>query len=154
MRMKIAERQLSEAEARAVFSASDFAVLSMVDSDGAPYAVPIHPVLVGDCVYFHSARAGFKNDCLYAAPQVCLTAVGELAIDPETRTGRYASAIVFGTAEELTVEADRVEALKAICRRYAPENTRGFDTGFSNCAPETALWKITITSITGKANRK
>jgi nitroimidazol reductase NimA-like FMN-containing flavoprotein (pyridoxamine 5'-phosphate oxidase superfamily) len=155
MNMRRSDRQLSEAEACAVFSRADYAVLSMVTAEGSPYAVPVNAVLLEGCIYFHSAREGFKNVCMHADPRVCLTAVGsDVSFDAERRTTFYESAVVLGTVEELTDETQRVEALKALCLRFSPHNTRGFDTGFSSCAPETALWKVTVSSVTGKANKR
>ena len=153
--MRRADRQLTLQEARTVFSDAEFSVLSMLTPEGTPYAVPVNCVLDGDCVYFHSAREGLKNLCMHANPQVCLTAVeGGAFIDTDKRTTFYRSAVIFGTVEELTDEAERIAALKALCLRFSPGNTRGFDTGFSSCAPETALWKVTVTEISGKGNKK
>ena len=53
--------------------------------------------------------------------------------------------------EELTDEADKVKALRLLCMRLAPEHPRSHGD-FSECRGKTAVWRITVEQITGKAN--
>ena len=79
-------------------------VVSMVDDAGAPYAVPVNLVREDNRVYFHSAMAGKKADCMRKHPNVCVACVESGAeIDQPGLTTRYASAILTGTAAEVTV---------------------------------------------------
>ena len=72
-------------------------------------------------------------------------------VDQPALTTRYASAIMLGRVEELTDEADKVKALRLLCMRLAPEHPRSHGD-FSECRVKTAVWRITVEQITGKAN--
>ena len=97
-------------------------------------------------------QAGEKTDCLHHQPQVCVTCVeGGAWVDQPALTTRYASAVMLGRAEELTDEADKVKALRLLCMRLAPEHPRSHGD-FSECRGKTAVWRITVEQITGKAN--
>ncbi len=64
----------------------------------------------------------------------------------------YASAILAGTAAEVTDAAEKVNALRLLCRKLAPENPC-WQGDFHDCIGHTAVWRITVAEITGKANR-
>ena len=101
---------------------------------------------------FHCAQAGEKTDCLNHQPQVCVTCVeGGAWVDQPALTTRYASAVMLGRVEELTDEADKVKALRLLCMRLAPDHPRSHGD-FSECRGKTAVWRITVEQITGKAN--
>ena len=104
-------------------------------------------------MYFHSAMAGKKADCMRAHPRVCVTCVESGAeIDQPGLTTRYASAILTGTAAEVTETEEKVNALRLLCRKLAPENPY-WQGNFHDCIGRTAVWRITVDAITGKANR-
>jgi len=44
-----------------------------------------------------------------------------------------------------------VKALRLLCMRLAPEHPRSHGD-FSECRGKTAVWRITVEQITGKAN--
>ena len=65
-KMRYADRKMDDDAARDVLDAGDFCVVSTVDTDGAPYGVPLSYVRVGDALYLHSAieaRAGVSRPC-------------------------------------------------------------------------------------------
>ena len=57
-----------------------------------------------------------------------------------------------GTAAEVTDAAEKVNALRLLCRKLAPENPC-WQGDFHDCIGHTAVWRITVAEITGKANR-
>ena len=73
-------------------------------------------------------------------------------IDQPGLTTRYASAILTGTAEEVTETEEKVNALRLLCRKLAPENPY-WQGDFHDCIGHPAVWRITVDTITGKANR-
>ena len=56
-------------------------------------------------------------------------------------------------AEEVTEETEKIQALRLLCQRYAPENMAGFQAAVEKSLGRTAVWKIAVQTITGKANR-
>lgn len=151
--MRRTDRELTSEQAWAIVDGCDDCVLSMTDTDGAPYAVPLNHVRDGAHLYFHSAMTGRKLDCLRQNSRVCVvcTAAGR-EIDQPALTTRYASAILQGTAAEVTDTAEKLHALRLLCRRLAPENPEGRGD-FESCLGHTAVWRIHVDAISGKANR-
>ena len=117
------------------------------------YGLPLNVVREGRVVYFHGAQAGRKAACLQKAPRVCLTCVETCEIVPERYTTRYASAVAFGRVEEITEPEEKVQALRLLCRRYTPEHLAGAEKEIIQSLRGTAVWKLTVDEITGKANR-
>ena len=128
-----------------------YGVLAMTKPDGTPYAVPVNFAREGNYLYIHCAQAGEKTDCLNHQPQVCHLCGRRRMGGPAGLTARYASAVMLGRVEELTDEADKVKALRLLCMRLAPEHPRSHGD-FSECRGKTAVWRITVEQITGKAN--
>ena len=74
-----------------------------------PYCIPLSLVRVGDDLFFHCALEGRKLDLLRRDPRVCVTFVGEdtpVFLEPAMYSTYFQSAIVTGTAQEVTGEAE------------------------------------------------
>ena len=153
MEMRRKERQIPEEEAWQVVDACEYAFLAMTAEDGGPYGLPLTIAREGRAVYFHSAMAGRKVECLRKNPRVCLTCVGPTQIWPEAFTTLYESAVAFGQAEEVTEEAEKIHALELICRRHTPGNMGNFQSAVARSLARTGIWRITVDEITGKAKR-
>ncbi len=117
-----------------------------------PYVVPVNFGYAGGHIYFHSSQKGRKMDILRAHPRVCF----ELDMDVEVVAGErpcnyttnYKSVIGFGTAVILEDEAEKIEGLRVIMRRHG-----GPVEGYRpEVVPRTAVIRIDIESMTGKAN--
>ena len=154
MEMRRKDRQMPEDFAWSVVDRCEYAFLAMVAEDGGPYCVPLTIARVGNTVYFHGAMAGRKAQCLRAGPQVCLTCVGDTQIQQEAYSTLYESAVAFGMAAEVTEEGEKTEALRQLCLRHTPENMTGFAQALAADLGHTAVWKVTVEEITGKAKRR
>ena len=133
--------------------ASPYQVLAMTDGAGLPYCVPINGVLVGQTVYFHSRLAGEKLDCLRARPQVCLAAVGDQRVVQEAYETLFTSAVARGRAAEVTDPAEMREALRAICRRYAPDAPDRVEEVIETHLSRTSVWRIELETVSGRKKR-
>ena len=151
--MRRKERQIPEEEAWAVVDKCEYAFLAMTAEDGTPYGLPVTIVREGRNIYFHSALEGRKVECLRRQPRVCLTCVGDTAIHQDRFTTLYESAVAFGTAAEVTENAEKVEVLRLLCLRHTPDNMADFDRAVNASLARTGIWKITVEEITGKAKR-
>ena len=148
--MRRKDRELTAEQAWEVVDRCADGVVSMLDETDA---VPVNIVREENRVYFHSAMAGKKADCMRKNSQVCVVCVENGAeIDQPGLTTRYASAILMGTAAEVTETEEKVNALRLLCRKLAPENPY-WQGDFHDCIGHTAVWRITVDTITGKANR-
>ena len=151
--MRRKDREMDEAFALSVLDRCAYMTLAMRDGRGDPYCIPVSAVREGDVLYFHCAPEGEKADCLRACPRVCLSAVGETRLVPENFSTEYESAVVRGTAEEVTEEREKIHALRLICLRYAPGNMAGFDAAVERSLSRTGIWKITMEQVTGKRKK-
>lgn len=151
--MRRKDREMSKDFALQVADKCEYAVLSMTDAHNAPYCVPISIVRVQQSVYFHCAQEGEKIACLRANPQVCLACVGDTHRMSDKFTTEYESAILRGTASEVTDTQEKITALKHLCERHTPSNMMHFDSEVARSLDRTAVWKIEMESITGKRKK-
>jgi nitroimidazol reductase NimA-like FMN-containing flavoprotein (pyridoxamine 5'-phosphate oxidase superfamily) len=148
MRRKDRERDRSFAEL--VVDKCLYAVLATVDEDGSPYCIPLSIVRDGEWIYFHSAREGHKIDNLKQRRRVCLSCVGDVYEPRDHFTVVYESAIVFGTAEEVQGDDEKIRALRLLCQRHTPANMAAFDAEMAREYKAAGAWKIHIEEISGK----
>ena len=129
-------------------------VMALSTGEPAPYCLPLSFVRVENDLYFHCAREGRKIDFLRRSPQVCITFVGDdrpIFIPPAMYSTLFQSVIVTGTASEVTDPGEKTEALRALCRKVTPEYMDGFQTAIEKSLGVTAVWKVHMEEITGKA---
>ncbi len=151
--MRRKDRQLTAEEAWCIVERCSYGVMTMVDEEGQAYGVPVNHARSGDVLYIHCATEGKKTDAMGRHPRVSMVFVDQSDVVEEKYTTRYASAMVFGTAGEVTDDEEKIEGLRAICQRHAPGNMEMFDEYVRPRVGRTAVWKITVEQISGKANR-
>ncbi len=147
--MRRSDRQVSQAEAWEILDQADFCTLSMLGAEGMPYGVNLSFVRIGERIYFHSAKEGYKVDSLAAHPHVCLTAVASQHTLPEALSVAYRSVVAFGAARLVNDPVERQQGLEALCRKYAP-NEPGAIPQAASCQAA-GVWRIDLNEITGKA---
>jgi nitroimidazol reductase NimA-like FMN-containing flavoprotein (pyridoxamine 5'-phosphate oxidase superfamily) len=148
--MRRKDRQTSRDFALSIVDKCLFAVMATVNDDGSPYCIPLSIARSGEWIYFHCAREGHKTDNLRGRNRVCLSCVGDTHIPEGKFTIEYESAIVFGTAQEVSLDEEKIHALRLICQRYTPANMAAFDEAIERSLAVTAIWKIHIDEISGK----
>lgn len=148
--MRRKDRERDRSFALDVIDKCEYGVLAMTTKDGDAYCVPLSIARQGGDIYFHAAQEGLKTKCLRHNPKVCLTCVGDVKPQADRFTTLYESAVVNGTACEITDDNGKIDALRAICGKYASENMAGFDAAIERSLARTAVWKIHIDSVTGK----
>lgn len=129
-------------------------VMALSTGEAAPYCLPLSFVRVGDNLYFHCAREGRKIDLLRRYPQVCVTFVGmdcPTFAAPSLYTTYFQSAIVTGTASEVTDPGEKTNALRALCQKLTPNDMAGFEAAIEKSLSVTAVWKIHMEEVSGKA---
>ena len=151
--MRRKDREMDADFAWQVADKCEYAVISMVDPEGFPYCIPITIVCDGHTIYIHSARDGFKIDCLRNNPQVCMTCVGDTYRTPDKFTTEFESSVIRGTASEVTDDKEKIHALRILCQRHTPTNMHEFDMAIENSLFRTAVWKIEVSDITGKRKK-
>ncbi len=115
---------------------------------GSPYAVPISVAEHELSFYFHCAKQGHKIDNLREDSRVCITCVGSAVADETALSVAFESATFFATAEEVMGRDEKLGALEALCRRFAPSQN---PTGqIEALVDRTAVWKLHILGSSGK----
>ena len=153
MEMRRKDRQMSEEFAWNIVDKCEYALLAMATEQAQPYGVPVTIARKGNAVYFHSAMEGRKIQVLRENPRVCLTCVGDVQVQQDRFTTLYESAMAFGTAQEVLEDAEKIEALRLICQRHTPDNMDAFEKAVQASLRRTAIWRVTVEEISGKAKR-
>ena len=87
-------------------------------------------------------------------PRVCVTFVGDdrpAFVAPAMYTTYFQSAIVTGTASEVTDPGEKAQALRALCRKLTPDAMSGFEQAVEKSLSVTAVWKVHMDEVSGKA---
>jgi hypothetical protein len=148
------DRALDEQEAYAILREGSDGVLATLGEDGYPYAVPMNHVLVDGAIYLHSARSGHKLENLAFCDKVSYCVVAEREVVPAEVSTNYRSAVVFGRAVRLEDREERRMALMALLRKFCPDHMEAGLRELADAFERTAVLRIDIHRITGKARRK
>ena len=133
-----------------VFDKAPYITVSMADMDGNPYGLPLSLVRTDEKTFwFHCATEGKKLDILKANPRVFLSAVTRCRPLRGPKDGSFTlefrSATAVGIAEVIEDEQTKIEALRAICQRFLPQQMEGFADALSRSLHRTAVVRITLT---------
>lgn len=148
------KRALGEAEAFEILTHADHGVLATVDASGQPYAVPLNHVLAGEVLYMHGALEGHKLSNIAQQPRVSYCAIEEATVDPAILSTWYASTIVFGTAEQITGEQEKQQALEMLLTRLGAPLDEKNKNYIARMMPKTAVLALRIEEISAKAHRR
>ena len=151
--MRRKDREMSETFAWEVAGKCEWATLGIVDPSGEPYAIPVSIACEDRHIYFHSAQGGFKTECLQNHAKVCVSCVGDTHRLTDAFTTEFESAVLRGTAVEVTDEQEKVHALRLLCQRHTPANMDHFDDAIFRSLSRTAVWRIDVMEITGKRKK-
>ena len=150
--MRRKDREQDQAFALKVIDESEFGVLCMDTSRNVPYGVPLSIARMGeDAVVFHCALAGEKLEYLRENPQVCVAFVSFVEAIEDDFSTQYASALVFGRAQEIVEPEEKIQALRIICEKFIPKNMPNFEEYAARFLSKTGVWKVPIEQISAKA---
>jgi uncharacterized protein len=147
------DRAVTEEQAREILARAEHGVLATAGADGWPYAVPVNHVLSGDVLYLHCALEGHKLENIAHEERVSFCAVASARVLPASLSTLYESAIVFGRAAVVTDPAERRRALELLAVRFCGAITPEAEKTIAESAARTAVVRVRIERITGKAHR-
>ena len=151
--MRRKDREMPADFALTVTDRCAFAVMATVNPDGTPYCIPLSLARDGEWLYFHCAHEGQKIDNLRHRNKVCISCVEDVKVIPGDFSTEYESAIISGTATEVTGKEEKIHALELISRRYDPGGMANFDAMVRRSLDVTTIWKIHIDAISGKRKK-
>ena len=148
-KMRRFRQQLAVEDAVKILNGCTNGVLSLVDTDGEAFGVPISYVYDGcNRLYLHSASSGRKIDCVKADSRCSFCVVSQDNIVPEEFTTYFRSVIVAGKIKILTDIEEIRQGLVMLSDKYCPgiDPAKEIDK-FINAVK---VLRIDIDSITGK----
>lgn len=151
--MRRKDRELSLTEAQAVLDRAVVGVLSMCNENGVPYAVPVNFVCDENAIWIHSATEGEKITLLRQNNRVSFCALGTIEVVIEQLTVHYESVIIGGTAHFTEDEALQQKALTLLCEKYGLFDQETINKAIKDNQQPMAVIRLTMETITGKANR-
>ncbi len=147
--MRRSRQQLPSEAAVGVLEKGTNGVLSLIDSDGEPYGVPVSYVFDRDgYIYFHSAIQGHKIDCIRAEPRCSFCVVDQDHIVPGEFTTYFRSVIASGCVEIISDTEGILKGLRLLCGKYSP----GIDPSaeIERCLGHVSILRMKILEISGK----
>jgi hypothetical protein len=149
------DRCLDEERSRELLMESEYAVLSLVDSEGMPYGVPVNYVFERPShLYIHCAPEGRKLHCLIQHPHVSMCMVGYTHVLASQFTTEYESIVLTGIARTGLSEEEKKHALMLLVEKYSPDFRREGGTAIRRSLHRTEVIRIDIESFSGKTKRK
>lgn len=152
--MRRMDRLLSEEETLEILNKGEYGILATVDGDGQPYGVPISYVLMNGSIYYHGTNAGgSKNDNILNNKKISFTVVGDTQVLPDKFGTLFESVIVFGEADLVNDEDEKISAFKEFLKKYCDGFLAEGEKYIETAGPKAMMFKITITSMTGKSKK-
>lgn len=127
-------------------------VLSTIGKDGYPYGVPLNYTYWNDCICFHCAQRGHKLENIDYTNKVSFCVVTKSVVLANKFDTDYESAIVFGTAVEVTDSSEKEEILMSIINKYSPDYVDAGQHYMKKYWDATTVIKMVIEHCTGKVH--
>lgn len=143
----------NESELIEIITRCQWCHLGMIDAEGFPYVIPMNFGYRDHVIYMHGARHGKKISSLAKNPSVCINFSTDHLLRYQNEnvacswSMKYRSVLVYGNAEFLLDEQEKVDALNIVMAHYS-------DKPFKFNQPsirEVSVWKIRIGKIEGRA---
>lgn len=146
------DRLLDELRAIELLRTAEYGVMSMADTDGEPYAVPVNFVWdTESSIYIHCAPEGKKLRILAKNSKVQLCIIGRVNLLPHKFTTEYESVIISGTARIGLNEDERKKALELILNKLSPNDKEVGMKYAEKSFHRTEIIRIDINNFSGKA---
>ncbi len=148
------DRLMDEERAKEILNTSEFGILSMIDNEGLPYAVPINFIWDNESsIYVHCAMEGKKLKALEHNPNISFCVVGNVHLIPNKFTTEYESVILRGKANINLTDEEKGKAINMILQRFSPND---LEVGMKYAAksfPRTKIIRLDFTEFSGKRKR-
>ncbi len=148
--MRREKQQIKNEEAIKILNNAATGILAVNGDDGYPYAVPVNYVLLNDKIYIHCATSGHKKDAVEKNEKVSFCVIAKDKVVPAKFATDYASVIVFAVAKFVTDNEIRLQALRALNKKYAPQYQIEGEAEIKKAWKAVAILELTPKHITGK----
>ena len=148
--MRRNRQQLSKEECEGILNQCTSGVLALSGDGGYPYAVPLSYVYSDGAIIFHSAVQGHKVDAIKRDSRCSFCVIEQDEIKPAELTTYFRSVIVFGRISIVEDEAEKVQLLRLLGRRYSPDNEDGLQHEIDKSLDHVLLLRLDIERMSGK----
>ena len=148
--MRRNRQQLSKEECEGILNQCTSGVLALTGDGGYPYAVPLSYVYSDGAIIFHSAVQGHKVDAIKRDSRCSFCVIEQDEIKPAELTTYFRSVIVFGHISIVENEAEKVQLLRLLGRRYSPDNEDGLQHEIDKSLDHVLLLRLDIEHMSGK----
>ena len=124
-------------------------VLSLIDSTGLPYGVPLNYVLHAGNIYFHSIGVGRKIDAVALCDHASFCVIDQDQIDSARYTSLFVSVIAEGTIARVEGE-EWIAAFDALSDKYSADRPRDERRGMVRSCSKAVGLKLSLSSMSGK----
>jgi hypothetical protein len=104
-------------------------------------------------LYLHCGLEGHKLENLAHEERVCYCAVASAKVMPSELSTLYESAVVFGRAALVTDAQEKHRALELLISRFSADPGAQLREALDKWGSRTAVIRIHVERITGKAHR-
>lgn len=142
-----------ESELDAIIQKCTYCAVSMIDSDGKPYVVPMNFGFHDQVLYLHSGPEGKKIDILHNNPEVCVA----FSTDHELKwqhsevacsySMKYRSVLLYGSVVFLHQDHEKEAALDCIMKHYTDQSYRYSEPAIKNVC----VIKVDVQKMEGRA---
>jgi uncharacterized protein len=148
------DKEMPEADARAMLARAKLAHFATVGVDGQPYIVPNLFVYADEAIYLHTAAGGHFRRNVEHASRICVELAeigtvypyGEFECDT---TVSYASVVVFGSVRIMPEAEAKALFFDRFLAKYADADWER-PKGFYPRLDQVTVYRIEIEHITGK----
>lgn len=122
--------------------------------DSQPYVIPTIHARVGDRLYIHGSAASRMLRSVGVGLPVCVTVTLldglVLARSAFHHSVNYRSAVILGTAVEVTDQAEKLEALKAVVEHVVPQRWEDVRWPSEQELKATLVLRVPLTEVSAK----
>lgn len=173
--MRRKDRQMGEDFAYSIIDKAQFGTMATINEDGIPYSLPISFARDDNKIYIHSAYQGTKIENIKRNPKISMSFVGDVNVPPqiskeeleeamkeaetfrknasELFTTEFESTVIFGNANIVEDEEEKILGLKLISQKYTPWYMPYFDLGIEGALKITCVIRIDIEHIAAKRKK-
>lgn len=148
--MRRKRQKLTDEQTYEIIRSTADCVMGVIGDGGYPYTVPVNHVLVGNKLYFHSAKDGHKIDAIKNDPKVSFTFTEKNDVMSREFTTYFRSAQIFGKAYIVEDEDERQKAFKALCEKFCSSDMDRYEEIMSKEAKDALIVCAEIEMACGK----
>ena len=148
--MRRIKQQLSEKECIDILQRQNVGTLALAKNGDYPYALPLNYVYYNGKIYFHCAITGHKIDIIKKQNKASFCIIDEDTVVPEKYTTFYRSVIVFGKAEIVEDDVEKMVALKELSYKYVSKDDEAHLKEINGAWNRTCVFSLSIDYLSGK----